>query len=214
MRAVLIGCAGRMGQAVLAIAAPGEIVAGVDIVKCGNVKTYSDIKEVQEEFDTIIDFSTCADRQEMIDFAREKMKCYACFATALNKVDRPALLKLEKEGLAVVCANASEGFFAMKKAIEVMTENLTGADVVVEEVHHKQKKDVPSGTAKMLVKILKENGAKPQGVSVRAGSEFGTHKVVFYLQDETIEIVHRAQSRKIFAIGALKSARELANKNF
>ena len=211
MRAVLVGCAGKMGQEILAAAKVGEIVAGVDVVGCLKIKTYGKIVDVEEKFDVIIDFSTCEDRGEIIDFAIKNNIFYCCFSTFLSEKDTKTLLEMQKQKRAVLCSNASLGIAAVINMIDDCG-NLLGADVVVEEVHHKNKKDAPSGTAKEIVSRLYDNGFDSQVVSIRAGAEFGTHVIKFFLEDEVVEIVHRALSRKVFAQGALEIARGMADQ--
>jgi len=77
------------------------------------------------------------------------------------------------------------------------------------EVHHNQKKDAPSGTAKMLKSAI--NRDLPIS-SLRVGGVFGEHTVIFSNAGETIEITHRALSRKAFAIGVRNAALFVLNK--
>ena len=80
----------------------------------------------------------------------------------------------------------------------------------VVETHHKQKKDAPSGTAKRLADILASaRGQHPEAIpvhAIRAGDIVGDHTVVFAGPSERLEITHRAQSRDVFALGALRAA--------
>ena len=76
------------------------------------------------------------------------------------------------------------------------------------EIHHKEKKDIPSGTAVHLSKHIP--GLEFQ--SVRTGSETGTHQVVFDAPEDAIELTHRAKSREGFAKGALDAAEWLIGK--
>ena len=106
---------------------------------------------------------------------------------------------------------------------------LPGWDIEIEETHHKKKVDAPSGTAKMLIEaadpegacslvygregILGERPAREIGVhSLRGGTVAGTHEVHFFGTDEELVLTHRAQSRQIFAEGALAAAEKLLAK--
>ena len=97
------------------------------------------------------------------------------------------------------------------------------------ETHHSKKKDAPSGTAKTMLSILNEDNSKTevygrQGITgerskreigvhaLRGGTVAGTHTVSFFGNDETIEITHRAASRKIFAEGACIALAKLYNR--
>jgi 4-hydroxy-tetrahydrodipicolinate reductase len=106
-------------------------------------------------------------------------------------------------------------------------------DVEIFEAHHNQKKDSPSGTAVRLAEVICETlgreypegviygregmvGARPKGEiavhAIRGGDIVGEHTVLFVGQGERIELVHRAQTRDIFARGALRAAKFVAGK--
>ena len=97
------------------------------------------------------------------------------------------------------------------------------------ETHHNQKADAPSGTAKLLLRELDPNDEatvvhgreglcgkrKPEEIgvfSLRGGTVAGPHPVSFFGQDETLELTHRAGSRRIFASGALRAAEALCTR--
>jgi 4-hydroxy-tetrahydrodipicolinate reductase len=83
-------------------------------------------------------------------------------------------------------------------------------DVEVIEMHHRTKKDAPSGTAKRLVEILshaREQRPPLSAQSIRAGDIVGEHTILFAGPGERLELTHRAASRETFAVGALRAAR-------
>ena len=84
---------------------------------------------------------------------------------------------------------------------------LPGSDIAIEEIHHNKKKDAPSGTAKTLCDIL--HVPYSSAVSMRIGTVPGEHRICFALEDEVIEIIHRAFSKKIFAIGAIEAGKSM-----
>lgn len=102
-------------------------------------------------------------------------------------------------------------------------------DIEVTETHHNKKKDAPSGTAKLLVEALDPEHAltpvygreglcgerRPDEIGIhalRGGTVAGTHSVHFFGPDEELEFTHRASSRRIFVLGALKAARALVRE--
>jgi 4-hydroxy-tetrahydrodipicolinate reductase len=118
----------------------------------------------------------------------------------------------------------------VRKASEILGEEY---DCEVVEMHHRHKKDAPSGTALMLAKAAAEGrgrkldevavygregivGERPQGEiavhALRGGSVIGDHSVVFAGDVERIEIAHKAQTREAFAAGALRAALWAAGK--
>ena len=79
------------------------------------------------------------------------------------------------------------------------------------EKHHKLKVDAPSGTAKTLCSCLgiPDEDYTEKTAVLRMGTVPGEHTVYFAMEDEVLEITHRAFSKKIFAIGALEAGKEL-----
>ena len=101
-------------------------------------------------------------------------------------------------GVALVralCARAGE-----------LLRGLEGYDVHLTEIHHKQKKDAPSGTALLLRDALASSGREVPITSVRTGSHPGRHEVTIDGPYEQITIAHDARSRRVFADGALRAA--------
>jgi 4-hydroxy-tetrahydrodipicolinate reductase len=110
----------------------------------------------------------------------------------------------------------SIGVEAVRRGLETMISYLGPCDVAIEDVHHKHKKDSPSGTALMLKNTLIEKRKRGQEimepVSLRGGEVYGIHKVYFFSSGEVITIEHQAQNRNIFARGALDAARWLVKQ--
>lgn len=76
------------------------------------------------------------------------------------------------------------------------------------ERHHRAKRDVPSGTARLLAQILAQTrgGPEPPIVALRQGGQPGEHRILFEAADEEVELLHRARSPRIFALGAVRAA--------
>ncbi len=123
--------------------------------------------------------------------------------------------------------NMSVGIAALVRLLPLFARALAGYDIEITEAHHRYKKDAPSGTALALGEaIAAELGVSLAGVAVhgrsgiqprasgeigfhalRAGGNAGEHTVLFADEGEQIQIVHRAYSRRTFALGALRAAR-------
>ena len=215
MKILLIGECGRMGHEVVIAAREkhDEIIAGIDHRESHefDFPVYNDISKVDQNADVIIDFSTCQDRTSFFEFAEKNKIPYCCFSTNLSCVDEMGIRELSKKVKVLKCANASLGINAMFDLVEKSCELLPSADVVIEEYHHKEKKDTPSGTAKKIEDILQENQMNFTTAAFRVGNERGTHLVKLFLEDEVLEIKHTANSRKIFAYGAIEKAKRLLN---
>lgn len=207
MKIILIGSCGKMGQEVKKNLEPGDkIVAEVDQNK--------PLTKRNLHADVIIDFSSASDRSKYFDYAKKWGVPYACFATGLTENDEKGLDALASEVKVLKCKNASKGVNLLYDLTALACKELQGADVVLTEIHHKAKKDSPSGTAKELEKILTEYGVNYETVCHRVGNEKGYHELKFFLGDEVVVLSHHAFSRSIFAKGALEKARKLVESEF
>lgn len=127
-------------------------------------------------------------------------------------------------------ANYSLGIAVFRRILEQVSDTLKpDFDIELEETHHNQKVDAPSGTAKLLLNAIDPKGEmipvygregntgkrekNEIGVhALRGGTVAGTHTVHFFGMDEELEITHRAASRQIFVSGALHAAKLLTGK--
>ena len=101
-------------------------------------------------------------------------------------------------------------FALTRRATEIL-----GSDFApkISETHHTRKKDAPSGTAKTLGEILEQAGKPNVPIeSIREGDVVGEHTVIFVGPEERLELIHRANSREIFARGALRAAEWVVGK--
>jgi 4-hydroxy-tetrahydrodipicolinate reductase len=120
---------------------------------------------------------------------------------------------VERHGAGLVYgANFSVGvqvFYRLAEAAAGLLAGEAGYDGWLYEIHHKMKKDAPSGTLLQIKKVMEEAGyQRPLDVaSTRAGSVPGTHQVGFDSEADTITLEHRARNRGGFAHGALRAAR-------
>lgn len=234
MNIILCGCKGRMGQAV-ANAAKNfkgmKIVAGVDTKEdfSGEYPIYSDMNKIAEEADVIIDFSNPALLKSLLGFAVER-KVPAVICTTGFSAEQTEEMKQASKCIPILYSrNMSLGINLLvelsKIATKILGENF---DVEIIEKHHNKKIDAPSGTALMLAEEISEEmpekaeftydrskERKPRtkneiGIhSVRGGTIAGDHDVIFAGNKEIITLSHHAESREIFAMGALRAAEYL-----
>ena len=125
-----------------------------------------------------------------------------------------ALTEYAKQAPVAVVPNFSVGVPVLLKLIDTAIQMLPqGWDIEVVEVHHNQKKDAPSGTAKRLVKAIEAHGYQNiPAHALRVGDTFGEHTVWMCGPGERIEIKHVATKREVFAIGAHRWAHWLHNQ--
>ncbi len=234
MNILLCGCMGRMGRAVTAAATDDAVIAaGVDMV-AGDAAypIYAHPADCNESVDVIVDFSNPAALAEELAYAvANRIPAVIC-TTGLSEEQTAALHKAAESIPVFFSGNMSLGVSVLaaltKKAAAILGD---GFDIEIIEMHHNQKLDAPSGTALMLANAAKEGVAyeptyiydrhdrrqkrdpREIGISaVRGGTIVGEHQVIFAGKDEVINLTHRAQSREIFAVGALRAARFLLGK--
>jgi 4-hydroxy-tetrahydrodipicolinate reductase len=135
--------------------------------------------------------------------------------TGFNEEQIKKIHDYAKKHPVLLAPNMSPGMAVIKKLLQHLSElKSMGFEAVLSEVHHKHKKDAPSGTAKSLNASLKDIGFNDVQLNVtRAGSEKGLHKITFYSDEEELSIEHRVSDRKVFSKGALLGAAFLIRKN-
>lgn len=215
MKFLLIGCNGKMGKTIIKLANEYNdiIVCGIDTQKYDlNFKTYLYPDEVTEDFDAIIDFSTTENHTPYINFALEKNVPYGLFSTLADEETKLALKQSSHQIPILFCKNASVGINILYELINICAGKIDKCDAIIQEYHHKEKLDKPSGTAKEIEKILDNNNIGYETHSYRVEKEKGTHVVQFFLQDETITLFHEAKSRDVFARGAILAMHKLQEK--
>lgn len=235
---IMHGCNGRMGQIITGLAAADEeieIVAGIDAFDEGKnaYPVFPDINKCDVKADAVIDFSTAAAVDGLLDYCIEKnLPCVLC-TTGLSG-EQLAKVKDASTKVAILkSANMSLGINMLLKVLKEAASILSpaGFDIEIVEKHHNQKLDAPSGTALALADSMKEEledgyeyvydrstkrekrGQKEIGISaVRGGTIVGDHDVIFAGADEVITFSHRAYSRAVFGKGAIQAAKFLAGK--
>ena len=131
--------------------------------------------------------------------------------TGLTDAQRAEIIQAAKTVPIVLSPNMSVGVTLLFELAQIASQRLGGAyDVEVVEAHHKAKLDSPSGTAKRLAEVVAEGRRQPTETipvhAIRAGDVVGDHTVIFAGPSERLELTHRAQSRDVFALGALRAA--------
>ena len=182
--------------------------------KVGNV-IISDDPETISLCRVFIEFTEPQATQAHLSVCRDKGVGMVIGTTALDKKIE-AQIKKASSGIPIVYSpNMSTGinllFQFTKEATGVLGKDF---DIEIIETHHRHKKDKPSGTAKELARIISDargSQLSPSAIhSLREGEVVGEHRVVFAGTDERIELIHRVESRRTFAQGAIKAARFVA----
>jgi 4-hydroxy-tetrahydrodipicolinate reductase len=204
-RVLLVGAAGRMGKAVAAAAGKD---ADLTIVK--GLQRGDALEPALDGCDVVIDFSLAEATESVCRACVAKRKPLVLGTTGHSAAQKSAIVSAAADIPLVYAANFSVGVNVLF-ALTRYAAKLLGKDFDVEviELHHRTKKDAPSGTARRLIEILQEqrDGNGIPAHSIRAGDIVGEHTVLFAGPGERLELTHRAASRETFAVGALRAAR-------
>jgi 4-hydroxy-tetrahydrodipicolinate reductase len=196
---------GKMGHAVEKVAAERghEVVAIFTSSK----------KSKMSGAEVMIDFSNAAGVEEAVTLACDHHVGLVIGTTGWNDRIERVGARVKSAGIGCVYAsNFSPGanaVFALAHRAGELFARFPQYAAGIEERHHAQKKDAPSGTAlRMAAELKAGSGGKldPPIVSSRVGSEFGLHTMFFDSPDDLIEISHRARGREGFARGAVLAA--------
>ncbi len=224
MKLVLIGH-GKMGKMLeqRATELGHEVVAALDRESLAQLA-------VLPAADMAVDFSRPETLGAIAAYVRRTGTPLLSGTTGYTPEEMEELRRLGSVAPVLHAANFSLGIAVFRRALAQVSDTLKPAfDIEIEEIHHNQKADAPSGTAKLLLSAIDPVGeytpvygregdtsartAKEIGVhALRGGTVAGTHTVSFFGPDEELSITHRAASRLIFVNGALHAAGLLAGR--
>lgn len=230
------GCNGKMGQVVCDLVEKDENL----LLKCGFDKentgefafpVYTNINEITEKPDVIIDFSIPIATFNILEYAKENKVPVVIATTGFTEEQENLIKEYSKDLPIFKSANMSYDINIMKRIVMELAPLLKGTDIEITEVHHNRKIDSPSGTAQMLADAInsslgntyhceynrhdkrEKRDKKEIGMSsIRGGNIVGEHTVQFFGEFETFEIKHTSYSRNVFAEGAIKAAKFISNK--
>ena len=222
-KVIINGSKGRMGQALIACA---KNFRELEVV--GRIDTGDDLAAVVPNADVVIDFSAHTATVDVAKLCAAHKKALVIGTTGHTDTDTFEITKARATIPIVWASNFSTGvntlFWLTRKAAEILGPDF---DLEVVEMHHRMKRDAPSGTAKTLAEILADMrklhlaeaarhgrtgivGARTSseiGIhSIRGGDVVGDHTVIFANTGERVELTHKASSRDTFANGALRAA--------
>lgn len=234
-RIILSGASGRLCTVIAKLISERddcEVVCGVDIVGTAAFPIYDSFDKITEEADVVIDCSHHTLAPKLAEYIT-KTQTAAVVCTTGHTDEEEAAIRKASEAVAVVKSrNMSLGINLLselaKRAASVLGEDF---DVEILEAHHRNKIDAPSGTALMLADAVRdgrdneldyvyERASRREkrrdseiGISsIRGGTIVGEHSVIFAGNNEVITLSHRAESRDLFATGAIRAAMFVSGK--
>ena len=253
IRTVVTGVAGRMGSTIVrlvrdsedlklvgATERPGSAHLGLDVGLASRlgvleIPIVDDLaKAVGEGADVVIDFSSAEASVGHARFCAEHRIPLVVGVTGFSPGAKAQVVAASEQVAVLMAPNMSVGVNLMLRLVEQAARVLgESSDVEILEMHHRLKRDAPSGTALRLGEIVAgalgrdpatdlrlarvgEIGERPRreiGIqSLRGGDVAGEHTVFFASEGERLEITHRAFNRDQFAQGAVRAARFLVGK--
>jgi 4-hydroxy-tetrahydrodipicolinate reductase len=220
---IITGSQGRMGQALITCAAKFP-----ELQITGQIDKGHDLASVIDNCDAVIDFSFHNTTAGFAEICAAHKKALVIGTTGHSEADKSQIVNYKSEIPIVWSSNYSTGvntlFWLTRRAAEILGPAF---DLEVVEMHHRLKKDAPSGTAKSLAEILAsvrkqqleqvvrhgrvgivgERTSSEIGMhAIRGGDVVGDHTVIFANNGERLELTHKASNRDTFANGALRAA--------
>jgi 4-hydroxy-tetrahydrodipicolinate reductase len=228
-RVIINGAKGRMGQALISC-----IHADSSYALAGGLDTGDDLTSLLPQCDAVIDFTDASATTSVADACSKAGKPLVIGTTGHSDQDRAHISSVSTVIPIVFAPNFSVGvntlFWLTRKAAEILGPDF---DLEVVEMHHRLKKDSPSGTARRLAEILTEvrgldyakdvlhgrEGLVGQRTNteigmhaIRGGDVVGDHTVIYANVGERVELTHKASSRDTFAKGALRASAWVLDK--
>jgi len=197
----LIGASGKMGKEIISLMNENEneLVFKYDI----------DGESFSEKPEVLIDFSLPAVLGKTIEYALKFKSPLIIGTTGFNEVQLKQIREFSEKIPVVQSYNFSVGMQMLIQSAVLLKEKLTDWDIEISEIHHRFKKDKPSGTAIMIKNAL---GREVNISSLRLGNVAGEHSVSFGGLGETLTITHSALSRRTFAEGVLRAVKFIVDK--
>jgi len=200
------GQSGKMGSSIADIATEqGDL----NLIQDGHIKNA----------DVLIDFSRPSSTLKILEDCLKLNIPMVIGTTGFNKEELSAIEEASKKIPILLAFNMSKGIFIIKKSIQdFLKSNSSKLKCTIEEVHHTEKVDSPSGTAIELKNVIEKadiakNISSLNIESKRVQGVFGIHKVIFSSDSDYIEFKHEALSRKVFAEGAIEISKLISSKS-
>lgn len=236
IKIAICGACGKMGANVTELLkgdSQAVALCGIDPsgTAAGNIPVYPTFDKMTDKPDVIIDFSSPAALEGELDYCVKNKVPAVIGSTGFTPAQLKQIEKAAEKTAIFRTGNFSLGVNLLCKLVKQAALTLGEKfDIEIIEKHHNQKVDAPSGTAIMLADSAKSafDGGKDykcgrEGIcgkrgneiglhSVRGGTIVGEHEVMFCGEDEIITLSHSARSKKVFAAGAIRAAKWLADK--
>jgi len=210
----VVGARGRMGQLVVEAIKQDKTTSLCAVLSRAD---HQSLRSVTSHIDVVIDFTVPVATVEHAAICVDKGCGIVIGTTGFTTAELGSITSAANVIPIVLSPNMSVGINVSFKLLELAAKVLKGqAEIAILDVHHKYKKDLPSGTALKMSEVIK-NACDPTVLScdissIRVGEIVGEHSALFSLEGERLEITHRAVDRSLFAKGALRAAKWLVEQ--
>ena len=226
IKLAIVGITGRMGTELRALAdemgfvvtcGVSRSVSAMDVetahAQFADIKLVSSMQEMDKsDADVVIDFSLPENLEAVVGWCEKNQRALVSGVTGLTEAHKARLQSAGGKTAVLWAPNMSLGVAVLARMLAKL-EALEGFEFQIEELHHKRKKDAPSGTALFLQEHLEQAvGPAPAPVAIRGGGIFGIHRVWAMGEEETLTIEHNAMNRRVFARGGLKASAWILNQ--
>lgn len=230
IKVLINGVNGKMGNEVAKLVKQHtnmHLLGGFDrtIMHNFSYPIYNDFNNIFELPDVVIDFSAPESTMNLLEFALNKKISLVIATTGFTQEQQNKILDASKYIAIFQSSNMSYEITLMKEIVSSLSTKLSDTEIEIVETHHDEKLDSPSGTALALAdaiqaannnkyfyelnRMQKHEKREENEIgfsSIRGGNIVGEHSVIFFNENECLEVKHTAYSRSIFAEGALKAA--------
>lgn len=216
MRIAVIGYTGRVNSSLIEEIQKRDDckLAGVlvrKITKNENIafKLYDNIENLAKEVDAIIDFTSPNTSLEIAKNLANKKVILVSGTTGFTDEQFQEFKTYGKNVTIIWSANMSIGINLILSMLKIATPILgKDFDCAIIETHRREKKDLPSGTSKMICKTIESFGVKkPEIASLRLGESKGDHSIIFSNSEESITLSHNVFSRNTYVNGAIAACK-------
>ena len=208
IKTALVGYNGKMGRSLQKLIKKSQLFKLTEKAHRNSCFTKWNPEKVQG----VIDFSAPELFSSGLKWAVQNKKAFVSGTTALNSHQKNALKKASKNVPVFYSENMNAGIDLFSQWMQTLS-NLAIYQILLEDFHHKDKKDKPSGTALRIKShipaVLQE---KVKIKSYRKGKEFGTHQITIKTKEEILTVKHKALNRELFSKGALQALSFIINK--
>jgi 4-hydroxy-tetrahydrodipicolinate reductase len=226
LRIAVSGALGKMGQVLRNEVLKDQMLTYVGGFDRSDAEYVVSNIDALKNVDVLIDFSTPSILKVLLDYAHKHKVALVLATTGYSNEDFELINKYSEWIPIFYSSNYSVGIHLLTKALKLVSQSIdTTYDIEIIDKHHRFKKDAPSGTAFKLFdavnagleskRLLVEGASQDQNIhvhSLRLGNYVGEHQVIFSNLSETLEFSHIAHDKSVFAIGAIKAAKFIKEK--